>query len=363
MKLLILAQTPPPLHGQSLMVRTLCDGLRDTAPEMEVHHVNLPLSAHTADIGRWRLGKLGVMWHAIRQTRRILRRHGPMTLYYVPAPGKRSALYRDWLLMFCCRGRAERLVLHWHATGLGRWLQDHATAFERALTRRALGRADLSLVLGEALRADAAMLHPIRTEVLRNGIEDPCTTWQRRPPTPTPLNVLFISRCSRAKGVLIALAGVAEAHRRRPGSVRLTVAGDFEDEATARAFNDIVRRSGAPVEHVGFAGDEAKHNLFSFADVMVFPSRYEHEAHPLVVIEALAHDLPVIVSNWRAVAENLPPDHTYVVKLDRDTPHAIADALEQVAATPRPDGAARQHFLNHYHRDRFIQGFTHALDT
>ncbi len=41
MKLLILAQTPPPLHGQSAMVRTLVDGL--PAPGVALHHVNLPL--------------------------------------------------------------------------------------------------------------------------------------------------------------------------------------------------------------------------------------------------------------------------------------------------------------------------------
>src|SRR4051812_17333941 len=57
MKLLVLAQTPPPLHGQSAMVQTLLDGL-GASPGFEVHHVNLRLSADAADIGRWRPGKV-----------------------------------------------------------------------------------------------------------------------------------------------------------------------------------------------------------------------------------------------------------------------------------------------------------------
>ena len=35
--------------------------------------------------------------------------------YYVPAPGKRVALYRDWLVMFICRPFFSGVILHWHA--------------------------------------------------------------------------------------------------------------------------------------------------------------------------------------------------------------------------------------------------------
>ena len=40
-----------------------------------------------------------------------------------PAPGKHSALYRDWLVMLLCRPFFKRLVLHWHAAGLAKWLE------------------------------------------------------------------------------------------------------------------------------------------------------------------------------------------------------------------------------------------------
>ncbi len=362
MKLLILAQTPPPIHGQSLMVQTLLDALPRTTPEIELHHANLPLSRSHADIGAWRLGKLLPLFAAVWQVWRTTLRHGRMTLYYVPAPGKRSALYRDLIVMFLCRPLASRLVLHWHATGLGHWLQHHARPFERALVRRALGRADLSIVLGEALRADVACLHPLRTVVVRNGITDPCPQWHRRTaPRRGPLHAVFVGNCTRAKGVLAALSGVVEAHRRSPGSVRLTVAGNFTDDATERAFRAVIARTGVPVDHVGFVTAESKHHLYTGADVLLFPTRYDAEAHPLVILEALAYDLPLIVTDWHAVAEGLPAEHVHIIPARERSAKAIADALETVAATPRPDGALRTYFLNHYTEDRFATAVADAL--
>src|SRR5690606_24891485 len=56
--LLVFAHTPPPVHGQSLMVQTLVDGLPSVAPQIVLHHVNPRLSRNTSDIGRWRPTKL-----------------------------------------------------------------------------------------------------------------------------------------------------------------------------------------------------------------------------------------------------------------------------------------------------------------
>ena len=50
-------------------------------------------------------------------------------------------LYRDWLVMVCCRPFFRHLIFHWHAVGLGEWLDHQARPFERRLSHALLERA------------------------------------------------------------------------------------------------------------------------------------------------------------------------------------------------------------------------------
>jgi glycosyltransferase involved in cell wall biosynthesis len=359
MKLLVLAQTPPPLHGQSAMVRTLVTALPPLG--IELHHVNLRLSRDAADIGRWRPGKLFAVLGACGRALGTRFRHGGDTLYYIPAPAKRGALYRDWLVMLLCRPFFRRLVLHWHAAGLGEWLRTHATAPERWLTQLLLGRADLALVLGEALRADATVLRPRQIAVVRNGIPDPCPGFERSAAAGNhPRTALFVGLGLTTKGVFDALAAVRLANQSAgPNRWRLVVAGDLPDPAQAAELREHAQRSDGSLVLAGFVSGATKHELFARADVLVFPTYYPAETQGLVVAEALAYDLPVIVTDWRAVAENLPDHHVQRVAVR--SPAEIATALAQVAALPPTAGHLRDWYLQHYTVERHLAAVAAAL--
>jgi len=362
-KVLVLAQIPPPLHGQSAMVQAMLEGLRD-APDCELHHVNLALSRDHAEIGRWRGAKVFRVLTAAGRAVTWRFRAGCDTLYYVPAPAKRAALYRDWAVMLVCRPFFRHLVLHWHAGGLGEWLHESALPPERFLSHLLLGRADLSIVLGENLRADAGCLQPRRIVVVRNGIADPCPGFVRPPRAANaPLQAIFVGLCSREKGVLTAAAGVLEANRRAPAGRRpllhLTAAGAFPDPATEREFHALAAQSAGSIRHAGFVTGAAKHALFAGADVLIFPTAHPAETQGLVVAEALAFDLPVIVTRWRAVHEGLPADHVRFVEPNH--PDQIADALEAVGSAPTSTGVLRAHFLAHLTLPRHLAQLRAAL--
>ena len=156
MKLLVFAHTPPPHHGQSYMVQLMLQGFGGDcrkenrqsvgAPErgsvgasdakqtkaqtanenpfgIELYHVNARLSKKLEDIGDLRIGKFVLLLGYCIQAVWCRFRYGVKNFYYIPAPGKPSALYRDWLVMFICRLCYKRVVLHWHAAGLAKWLE------------------------------------------------------------------------------------------------------------------------------------------------------------------------------------------------------------------------------------------------
>jgi glycosyltransferase involved in cell wall biosynthesis len=169
-KILVFAHVPPPHHGQSVMVQVLLGGLR-ADPRFEVHHVDARISDDMRDVGSFRPWKIVRLFGCILQAWWIRMRHGPMAFYYVPAPAKRSAIVRDWVVMVLCRPLFPELILHWHAYGLGEWVSE-GNDWQRRLTRRALGKADLSIVLNNYNRQDAEVFAPKRIEVVPNGIAD-----------------------------------------------------------------------------------------------------------------------------------------------------------------------------------------------
>src|SRR6266446_6613955 len=147
MKLLVFAHTPPPHHGQSYMVRLMLEGFGGDrrargagAPGnpgsfgIECYHVNARLSKKLEDIGDLRIGKFFLLLRYCLEAMWCRVRYGVTNFYYIPAPGKRSALYRDWLVMALCRPFFDRVILHWHAAGLAKWLETVVTIRSRALT-------------------------------------------------------------------------------------------------------------------------------------------------------------------------------------------------------------------------------------
>lgn len=356
MKLVVFAHVPPPHHGQSQMVKYLVDGFRaDPAHGIEVLHVDARLSDDLADVGSARGGKLFTLLRHIRQARRLGREHQTRNLYYVPSPPKRNSLYRDWIVLGLLRPWFRNVILHWHAVGLGAWLEEVAKPWERRFSRRLLGDAALSVVLSKFNQADAEKLRPRRVAVVANGIADPCPDFavsiaEVRTRRRTMLRneggevrVLFLAMCSRDKGVFdaveaIRLANELGARRARPLRFQLLVAGTFPTPAEQREFQALLQRPelGACIRHTGFLGPAEKAAALRESDLFLFPTFYANEGQPLNLIEAMAFGLPLVTTRWRGIPEMLPENYAGLV--EPHSPEAAARSLvEVVTAADRAD--------------------------
>lgn len=380
MKLLVFAHVPPPHHGQSQMVQYIVEGLRRRADlGIEIQHVDARLSADLQDVGTARGGKISRLIGHCRKARRLGDVHGVRCLYYVPSPPRRVPLYRDWLALALLRPRFPERIYHWHSAGLGEWLKSSANPLERWLSHRMLGRPDLSLVLAEVLRPDAEQLQSRRVEVVNNAVCDPFPDYHeahgmRRQARLEELRsqggtvrVLFLALCSRDKGLFDAIEAICMANSTSLASgsglrFQLDVAGGFPDGETQRAFTERVAQDDArgQIHHLGFLHERQKHEAMLRADVLIFPSYYAFETHPLTVVEAMAYGLPIVATRWRGIPEMLPGDLATLVE-PRD-PGRLADGLIQ-ALESRSGPRLRKRYEERYTLERFLERFAAAVKT
>ena len=391
MKLLVFAHTPPPHHGQSYMVKLMLDRLGGDArarskseilnlkSEIACYHVNCRYSDDLEDIGSFRIEKAWLVLRYCVEAIWCRFRHGVRAFYYVPAPGKRAALYRDWIVMLLCRPFFRDFIHHWHAVGLGDWLERSGSWFERRVTHWLLGAPSLGIALAIPSMRDALWFRTRRVELVPNGIPDPCPDFDtavlplRRARTALRVGggeeiarVLYLAHCTESKGLFVALEAVALAaaalrERGTPLQLRLTVAGSFINVAEEERFR---RRIAVPdlvglVDYAGFVSGDAKERLLRESDAFCFPTFYEAEGQPVNLIEAMAHGLAAVTTRWRTIPDLLPADYPGLV-----APHdaqAVADTLLRLLV--RDDAAElRAHFLAQYTESQHVEFFRHALD-
>jgi glycosyltransferase involved in cell wall biosynthesis len=388
MKLLVFAHTPPPHHGQSYMVQLMLNGFGGDARRknpgatnphgIACYHVNARFSRGLEDIGEFQGVKLLLIFWFCAQAIWLRFRHGVKNFYYVPAPGKRVALWRDWLVMFLCRPFFPHVILHWHAAGLAKWLESETTITTRGATFRCYRPVNLSLVLSNFNVFDAEKLLSHKIAVVNNGIPDPCPDFEtnilprrrenfarrrqilagEKSAAPLTVNILFLAHCTRQKGLFAAVAGVQAANRRLaarglPLHLRLTVAGNFVTDDEQLEFDQLKTQPdlAATLEHAGFVSGERKAQLLRAADLFLFPTQYLGENQPVNLIEAMAFGLPIVTTRWRSLPEMLPPNHPGLVA--GQDPEEIAEAILALLATKSGE-LAREHFTANFTLERHL---------
>ena len=147
-----------------------------------------------------------------------------------------------------------------------------------------------------------------------------------------------------------------------PDRFHLTLAGGVASPDDARELRaELGRLPAGSAEWVGFADDARKRALWSAADIFCFPTRYPHEGQPLVLIEALAHDVRIVTTRWRAIPTMLPAAHVWYA--NPSDPEALADALASAARAESPRGELRAHYLEHFTPERHVAALAAALRT
>ena len=123
----------------------------------------------------------------------------------------------------------------------------------------------------------------------------------------SPTRVLYLGRFSTtSKADLIPLLCVwSRLQKIHEGRIHLTLAGDDTQAHLSSSLNDAADRLGCrvSVSVCPNPSSEEKRFLLEGTDIFVSPSDSLQETFGLTILEAMSHELPVVVSDWSGYRE------------------------------------------------------------
>ncbi|MEO8590185.1 MAG: glycosyltransferase family 4 protein [Flavobacteriales bacterium] len=246
---------------------------------------------------------------------------------------------------------SDRLIVHPHGLEMFQGLSFKERVMGapfRALLRYVVRRSSVVVSLGGKL---TALLQGVtrgskcRVVVIPNAVDMPDgpTIY---PVEATPLRLLFVGRFAFNKGldVLLSVARRFDVEGRL-GDVLFELAGDGP-------LMENMRRDGVPrnVRVLGRVDDALLAQLYHECHALVLPTRFE--GMPTVVLEAMAHARPVLVSDVGATAELVDRTNGYLLRAG--DAQELYDAVRDLCARP----LAERRAMGAHGQQRVLSDFT-----
>ena len=357
--ILFILHLPPPVHGAAMMGKYIHDS-QVINQSFNCRYFNLTLAKNLQDIGKGGIRKLKDFIRQLRHIRQEVKTFRP-TLCYVTPNAKGGAFYKDFVVVMMLKAMGQNVVVHYHNKGV-------ATRQDKALDNFLYKRFFKGLkviLLAEPLYKDVCR-YVKRKDVFicPNGIPE-----QETPSTKTPhegFNILFLSNMMKEKGVW-DLVEACRILKERGKKFHCHFVGKWSD-VTEKDFHQKLQEyhlENEITDHGAKYGIE-KNVFLQQADVFVFPTYYNNECFPLVLLEAMEQGLACISTHEGGISAIIEEGKTRYV-IDKQQPLALAEKIDYLIDHPelcRAMGeAGKKKFKEEFTLERFENRMKEILRT
>ncbi|MDH5694170.1 MAG: glycosyltransferase family 4 protein [Gammaproteobacteria bacterium] len=231
-----------------------------------------------------------------------------------PSLGKKSLL-RDSIFAMLCLLLKKKFVIFFR--GWDEEFESKNKLLVKSLFKYVLFNATGVIVLGEAFKEkllsygyEGKILKETTVADIKYDNEKDVLSWKEK----DTIEILYIGRLVKEKGVLIAIDVVVELTKKFPNIV-MNIAGDGKDFILAQEY--IEKKQAKNVFMVGDVRGVGKEGLLKSADVLLFPTEYG-EGLPNCIVEGMAYGLVVCSTNVGGIPDLVEKTKTgKVVTLNR----------------------------------------------
>ena len=365
--ILVVGQTPPPYGGQAAMIQEFLNG---PYRRLRVHHIRMAYSDDMTQVGRFNARKIlhlfELIWLTLLQRIKI----GPCYLFYPPAGPNLVPIVRDVVYLLCTRWLFRGTIFDFQAAGVSERVATLPTLL-RVPAMLAYGKVMCSVRLSKFSPDDPTAFRSRHSFEIPNAVPDAAfATWGTSLGKNALLDkgtprILFVGVLNETKGTLIFLDAMAILLD-QGYSLHADMVGEVENprvraEIDSRMQNPKLRSA---VTLCGRLVGDAKWARYRAADIFVFPTFFESESFPLVLIEAAEFGIPVVSTKWRGVQSVVEDGETgFLVPIKN--PAAVAEKVALLLTDQelalRMGTAARRRYEQNYTVEKFWEKIEAAI--
>lgn len=331
-RVLFIAPLPPPVHGSAVVSQQIKDS-KIINDAFCCDWVNLSTSRNMEEIKHFKFIKLWRMFLSFVSILWLLMtRHHDLCYIALTCHGK--PFLKDMPFALLCKIFHKKIVIHQHNKGMSndvdrlpyRWLLPMVYRNAKVILLSWRLYPDIEKVV----RKEDVIICPNGINVIDSGIEDNSSELyvynDNKDINKTP-RLLFLSNLIESKGVIVLLDAL-KILKERGYSFQCDFVGGETKDIDAKRFAEEVNNRGLNrvAFYKGKKYGKEKWDVFKQSDIFIFPTYYDNECFPLVILEAMAHHLPVVTTNEGGIPDIVENGKNGLI-CERKNPDTLADCI------------------------------------
>ena len=364
-KLLCILHRSPPAHGAA-KVGDVIFSSKILKENFECRFITIKSSETISDIGKVNFKKFYLVAELYVKVLWSLLTFRPQKIYFT-ASIKSVAFYRDLFISTLWKiyhlFKSVKVYYHYHTKGV----DDFVINSELNLKLTRFFVKDVNLVLlSPMLEKDFEKVKTFKEVFyLSNGVEDVLEgvdfneLIEIKYRKIDPLKVLYLSNMIKSKGYFSVLE---LANKTKDQHIEYHFAGGWQKSEDETDFFDYIKKNelADKVTFHGFVNGDEKQKLFEKSHLFIFPTRYENEAFPLSILEALSYGLPIIATDEGSIPYIIDEKSGIVLHDINKLPEAL-DQAQAILLNNKTAMYCRQRYLDNFSLEQFEDNLVNVL--
>ena len=289
-KIGIIGQFPPPIHGVSKALNTLCESYLKE---------------------KYILNKIDIKNnYKIFKTLSVLVKSN-YDLYYLTISQSKFGNMRDLAIISLILLKKKKLLVHFHGGGFKILLDNEVSKLQKKLNYLILSKISGVIVLGESLKyIFADIVDEDKIYVVENCVDNEILISEEEVKQKIvkfsnneKLNIVYLSNFIKNKGYKEVLELAKMCKDKEDYRFNFYFAGGFLETNSEEEFNLFIKSNNLEdlVKYKGIVQGKEKSNLLKVSNIFILPLKNKKEGQPISIIEAMGNGLIIMTTDLHGI--------------------------------------------------------------